>query len=251
MQYGKKDKRKSKGKGAIVFVGISVLFLLIFLAGWLTVRMMDLSDGLDQVTKTGKPETVPPTETAKDAPQVVKKKIPAPSAPPPPTVSVRETVVTTQTEAPPQQETSEKIEEKPAQAPEKISNSKQNILNPAENRTAQPIDDAPPPVETSTTPPVTLSEQITDKVERYAIQVGAFRVKAFADTRVSILKSMDFKPFIFSTTDSKGHMWYTVRVGRFETLEKTDKALSMFHDKTDFPTAVVHVDSLAPASKKE
>ena len=256
MKYGEKGKRKSKGKGAIVFVGLSFLVLLVFLAGWLTVRMMDLSDGLDQVTKTGKPETAPPAETAKNAPQVVKKKIPGPPAPPLPPVSVKETVVTAQTEAPPtketpQQETSEKIEEKPIHEPEKISNSKQSTLKPAEIQSTQPKDDAPPPVETSSATPVTPSEQIQDKVERYAIQVGAFRVKAFADERISILKSMDFKPFIFSTADSKGRMWYTVRVGRFQTLENTNEALSIFHKKTEFPAAVVHVDSLVPASKKE
>jgi len=253
MKCGEKNKRK--GKGAIVFVGLSVLVLLVFLAGWLTVGMIDLSDGLDQVTKTGKPETAPPAETAKNTPQVVKKKIPGPPTPPPPPVSVKETVVTAQTEAPspketPQQETSEKIEEKPIQEPEKISNSNQSTLKPAEIQSTQPKDDTPPPVETSSAAPVTPSEQIT-KIERYAIQVGAFRVKAFADERIYILKSMDFKPFIFSTADSKGSMWYTVRVGRFQTLENTNEALSIFHKKTEFPTAVMHVNSLVPASKKE
>ena len=256
MKYGEKGKRKSKGKGAIVFVGLSFLVLLVFLAGWLTVRMMDLSDGLDQVTKTGKPETAPPAETAKNAPQVVKKKIPGPPAPPLPPVSVKETVVTAQTDAlppkeTPQQETSKKIEKNPTQELEKISDFKQSTLKPAEIQPTQPKDDASPPVETGSAAPVTPSEQITDNVERYAIQVGAFRVKAFADERVSILKSMDFKPFIFSTTDSKGRMWYTVRVGRFETLENTNEALSTFHKKTEFPAAVMHVDSLVPASKKE
>jgi|GEM_PF-3185707 cell division septation protein DedD len=255
MRHRKREKRKPKGKGAIVFVGISVLLLLVFLAGWLTVRMIDLSDGLDQVTKTGKPETMPVATATEETPQLIIKKIPAPPAPPPAPVSVKETVVTAQmdtlpAENPPMDDASEKIKVKTFQLPETIPNTKQSREKPAEILSVHPGDDAPPPVETGPATPVTISEQITDKVERYAIQVGAFRVKAFADKRVSLLKSMGFKPFVFSTTDSKGHRWYTVRVGRFEALDKTDATLSMLQKKTGLPMAVMHSESLSPAPKE-
>lgn len=43
-------KSAKKGNSAVVFAGFGVLILLVVIAGWLTIRMLDLSKGLDQIS---------------------------------------------------------------------------------------------------------------------------------------------------------------------------------------------------------
>jgi cell division protein FtsN len=48
-----------------------------------------------------------------------------------------------------------------------------------------------------------------------AVQVGAFAVKANAETLVQSLGDMGYKPLISRSTDAHGHQWYVVRVGPY------------------------------------
>lgn len=251
-------KPPKMGKSAIVFAGIFVLILLVFIAGWLTVRMLDLSEGLNQIAGTGSPGTAASDAPPQPASPLITKKVPPPSPPAPAPLPVNAETAAAPAEAmlpeaPPvrdqqpvdgPQETKEEKPEEPVNA----TDTEPTDSKPDEIQTAQSLGRIPSPGGAGLKDATPSTEPLPEKAERFSIQVGAFRVKQFANERASILKALGYDPYIFSATGAKGRTWHTVRIGKYETLEKAEAALSSFSRKSDFPTAIVHVNSLRPAS---
>jgi cell division protein FtsN len=81
----------------------------------------------------------------------------------------------------------------------------------------------PPPAATTTDAAKPASEQASDTASEtapsltipLAVQVGAFSVKANAETLVQSLGDMGYKPLVSRSTDAHGHQWYVVRVGPY------------------------------------
>ena len=62
----------------------------------------------------------------------------------------------------------------------------------------------------------------------YSVQVGAFLVAINAQQRVNQLKSKGYTPRIIAVTDPQGRIWFTVRIGDFQSLEQAQKQADEF-----------------------
>ena len=62
----------------------------------------------------------------------------------------------------------------------------------------------------------------------YSVQVGAFLVAMNAQQRVDQLKSKGYTPRIIAVTDPQGRIWFTVRIGDFQSLEQAQKQADEF-----------------------
>jgi type II secretory pathway predicted ATPase ExeA len=62
----------------------------------------------------------------------------------------------------------------------------------------------------------------------YSVQVGAFLLSINAQQRVNQLKSKGYTPRIIAVTDPQGRIWFTVRIGDFQTLEQAQKQADEF-----------------------
>ncbi|MEN8806940.1 MAG: AAA family ATPase [Desulfobacterales bacterium] len=62
----------------------------------------------------------------------------------------------------------------------------------------------------------------------YSVQVGAFLVAMNAQQRVNQLKSKGYTPRIIAVTDPQGRIWFTVRIGDFQSLEQAQKQADEF-----------------------
>ncbi len=250
-------ENSKKGKSVILFAGFFILILLVIIAGWLTVHMLDLSQSLDQIAGTGIPETTKPQAPVHPKPNVVTQKMPVP--PPPAPVLVQDD---TQTASPSTENTGSEIasatdrepmgsapetDEKKPEEPQKIEDAKPADTIPPQIRHAQDEGQIPSLVEGENETTAGSVEPIAEKPGQFSIQVGAFRVKKNAIERASIIKSLGFSPYIFSMEDAKGRTWYTVRMGKFDALEKAKEMMSSFRQKSDFPAVIMHANSLLPA----
>ncbi len=245
-------KHSQKDKNIILFTGIFLLLLFVFIAGWLTVRMLDLSKGLDQIAGFGDLEAKNPAPLPSSSRTVITKKVP-----PPPTPSLPGKISETAA-APPQVpstlypepvDSPQQSEEIKLEAPADRPEPDQTESKPPNIQTVQPQGMIPSPGGSGITATGPSTKPFAKTGERFSVQVGAFRVKEFALERTSILKALGYDPHIFSTADAKGHTWHTVRIGKFRTLEKAKQVVSAFKQKSDFPAAIMRVNSLQPALK--
>jgi len=62
----------------------------------------------------------------------------------------------------------------------------------------------------------------------YSVQVGAFLVAMNAQQRVNQLKSKGYTPRIIAVTDPQGRIWFTVRIGDFQSLKQAQKQADEF-----------------------
>ena len=62
----------------------------------------------------------------------------------------------------------------------------------------------------------------------YSVQVGAFLVAMNAQQRVNQLKSKGYTPRIIAVTDPQGRIWFTVRIGDFQSLEQAQEQADEF-----------------------
>jgi cell division septation protein DedD len=87
---------------------------------------------------------------------------------------------------------------------------------PSPAATVDALAAAPPPTKPASEPTAdTASETAPSLAIPLAVQVGAFAVKANAETLVQSLGDMGYKPLISRSTDAHGHQWYVVRVGPY------------------------------------
>jgi len=251
-------KSAKRGNSVRVFAGLGVLILLVGIAGWLTIRMLDLSEGLDPITGYGGSHPTTFHGAVQPSPAVVTKKIPPPAADTttdspassaaPVTTQPETTLTTLQQALPPSTET----EMKKTEEPEKPMVSPQTDSAPPEIRTAQSQGSAAVPSPESAAPqtpgPPPVPVPVPENTGRFSIQVGAFQAKGYAMERAAILKALGYAPYFFTTSDAKGRTWHTIRIGKFDTREKAREVEASIQQESDFPTAIMHVNSLVPAS---
>lgn len=112
--------------------------------------------------------------------------------------------------------------------PEQVLSAKTDKAKPA----PQQIDSDPPPTPTPTpqTP--------------YAVQIGAFRNKAYAVELVAKLAQKGYEPYIFEITGANQKLWYAVRFGHFETRDQAVQALYEFKEKENMDGIISRSDFL-------
>lgn len=66
---------------------------------------------------------------------------------------------------------------------------------------------------------------------QFAIQVGAYRNKKYAENAVARLSRKGYEPYIFKDTDAKSRTWHMVRFGHFPTRQAARWALGAYQDK--------------------
>ena len=62
----------------------------------------------------------------------------------------------------------------------------------------------------------------------FSLQVGAFRQKAYAVDTMGKLSKKGFNAFIYEVTDSRQRIWYTVRIGHYNSSKEAASALDQF-----------------------
>ncbi len=89
-------------------------------------------------------------------------------------------------------------------------------------------------------PPTTVKTPEEKKVPRktYTIQAGAFLSQAYADNRHRHLVKKGYDVRVVTFTDRKGKLWYTVRIGRYESLKTARNAAAAIADKEKIKTSV-------------
>jgi type II secretory pathway predicted ATPase ExeA len=78
----------------------------------------------------------------------------------------------------------------------------------------------------------------------HSVQVGAFLFKKNAENRATMLTLKGYEPHIVIFNDSRGRVWYTVRIGNFASLEIAQRRAKAFSNREKLESAVVPVDSL-------
>ena len=234
-------------KMTIISVSVATLILIVGIAAFIWLRMMEIPSELNMAAKQDK-QSVGMTKSPEiSQTPVTRKKMP----PAPPeimeTVSqapeVKPTVTEPQTEVV-KQDASKEV----TLTTEKLV--KAELPSPAPKTEPKPVKSPEPTL--APTPAPAPSPKEPEKVEipepqkafAFTMQVGAFLVKKNADERIHILEQMGQKPYAFDSTDKKGTQWHTVRIGHYETLTEARKDLEKFKNTSPFDVVVIHKDSL-------
>lgn len=110
----------------------------------------------------------------------------------------------------------------------------------------------PPAQESSQPPPPAFQEQTPPQqavaappaIERFNLQIGAFRVEAYAQAAVSKLLEKGYAPFILEITDGRQRTWYTVRIGRYETRDEAAASLDRFKRQEKIAAVIAKAGNL-------
>jgi len=78
----------------------------------------------------------------------------------------------------------------------------------------------------------------------YSVQVGSFKTQARADAKVQRLVEKGYAPYIYHGANSKGALWYTVRIADFADVEAAIGVAREFRTREDSAVALTHHDSL-------
>ena len=237
-------------KTTIISVSAATLILIVGIAAFIWLRMMEIPSELNMAAKQDK-QSVEMTKSPVSQTPVIRKKMP--SAPPKvmenvskapemnPTVTELQTAVVKQDvgkDITPTTEKSVKVEEPPMPAPK------------TEPEPVKSIETMPAPAPSPKNQEKMAVPQLP-KAFAFTMQVGAFLVKKNADERIHILEQMGQKPYAFDSTDKKGTPWHTVRIGHYETLAEARKELEIFKNTSPFDAVVIEGDSLSPLKKSK
>ena len=243
-----------KGKIFLIAGGLFALILLISIAAWLTGHMMVLSKGVNQLIGSDNQQKERFVATAA---VVVKKNIPPESKPisdepekptvisatkTPQVATVTNTVEESKTTRMPESEasvtTQSTMETTTTTIPQPIADTTE--AEPKENTTAA---SSPEPLKMEAS---ASEETQPDKKFIYEIQVGAFLMKENAVERIIILKELGYEPYMFRAADRSHRLWHTIRVGKYETFEEAQRALSLYKARSNYPAAITLWNSLLP-----
>jgi|GEM_PF-929105 len=78
----------------------------------------------------------------------------------------------------------------------------------------------------------------------YSVQVGAFKTLARALAQQESLVNKGYRPYIYHGPNSKGAMWYTVRVGDYDDVDDAIVAAREFRALEGTSVTLTHYDSL-------
>ncbi len=78
----------------------------------------------------------------------------------------------------------------------------------------------------------------------YSVQVGAFRTQARAEEHKQLLVAKGYQPYIYPGENSKGALWYTLRIGDFDQVDEAIAAAHEFRMLEGSYVVLTHFDSL-------
>jgi len=85
----------------------------------------------------------------------------------------------------------------------------------------------------------TASKKLPFKSLKYSFQVGGLRTHVNAQQQKKILKKKGYAPFIIKTNgNQQDEIWYSLRIGYFDSIEEAADAASDFSTKEDIPAMV-------------
>ncbi|MBW1695929.1 MAG: SPOR domain-containing protein [Deltaproteobacteria bacterium] len=247
-------QKPKKGKVLFIAGGLLGLVILIGIAGWLAMHMMDLSMGINRITGT---ENQSEGQQTSSSFAVITKSVPKPPVDTttiqmPSPFSTSASVPETEIDKPEQQiGTDQTPGEKQPQKPSPFSESNKTEPQPLQAKTEQKDKEA---TDIDKGVASVIKNQIgvlPDKKYLFEIQVGAFLIKENAVVRIERLRALGYEPYIFSAADQKNRIWYTVRIGKYETFEEANQALSRYARRSDYPAVIVHWNSLMPPRLKK
>lgn len=109
------------------------------------------------------------------------------------------------------------------------------LMNDSIIKVEKDMKKAPLPI---TITPTTVEHQ-PSKHFKYSFQVGGLRTHANAQQQKKILKKKGYAPFIIKTIGyQESEIWYSLRIGYFDTIEEAADAASQFSGKEDIPAMV-------------
>jgi len=85
-------------------------------------------------------------------------------------------------------------------------------------------------------------ERVAEKL--YSVQVGAVRTHARAEDHKQQLIAKGYQPYIYQGANSKGVMWYTLRIGDFDDVDEAIAAAREFRTLENAAVVMTHFDSL-------
>jgi cell division septation protein DedD len=90
--------------------------------------------------------------------------------------------------------------------------------------------------------PKAVDTQPLEEKSFFAIQVGAYRVKDNANSKVAELQKKGYEAFIIDTADAKAQILYTVCIGRYDSKTQAQAPLSEFKQKEKEPAFIMRAD---------
>jgi len=90
--------------------------------------------------------------------------------------------------------------------------------------------------------PVLIAAEPAEKL--YSVQVGAFRTRERAEARQQQLVAKGYQPYIYHGANSKGRMWYTLRLRDFDDVDEAVVKARDFMALEGYPAVLTHFDSL-------
>ena len=240
-------------KMTIISVSVATLILIVGIAAFIWLRMMEIPSELNMAAKQDK-QPVGMTESPVSQTPVARKKMPPTPQKIMETVSQAPEMKPTVTEPQPEgvkQDASNEV----TPTTEKLV--KAEPPSPAPKTEPKPVKSPEPTL--APTPAPAPSPKEPEKVEIpepqkafvFTMQVGAFLVKKNANERIRILEQMGQKPYAFDSTDKKGTQWHTVRIGHYETIAEARKDLEDFKNTSPFDVVVIYKGSLSPLKKNQ
>ncbi len=84
----------------------------------------------------------------------------------------------------------------------------------------------------------------TPEEKLYSVQVGSFMTPARAEIQLQELSGKGYDPYIYHGANSKGALWYTVRVADFADVDEAIEAAREFRTREGSAVALTHYNSL-------
>jgi cell division septation protein DedD len=97
---------------------------------------------------------------------------------------------------------------------------------------------------TQQAPEKTSAEPTLPTPKGYAIQVGAYRNREYADTQVTELQKRGYVSYIYEVTDAQQRSFFLVRFGQFATREAAAESVAEFMEKEKMTAVIVRAGAM-------
>ena len=94
------------------------------------------------------------------------------------------------------------------------------------------------------TPEPKTVEQPQSKPQGFAVQVGAYRNKAYAETQLADMQQRGYDAYIYEVADAQQRSFYMVRFGEFATREGAAQAVIDFKEQEEMTAVIVRAGSM-------
>ena len=135
------------------------------------------------------------------------------------------------------------VKQTPAPAPSIVTMQVPRVAEEPEPEELEEIEE-PEPGEVEEIEEPEPEEENIPQEKLYSVQVGSFRTQERANAQVQRLIAKGYSPYIYHGANSKGALWYTVRIADFADVEEAIGAAREFRTREDLAVALTHYDSL-------